>query len=133
MTQLLPFDKSTHPLRKHKKFSDFKKSQCVKWTVGKETRRISMLTWNYCTEYDVMHSYAVPVKWYILSLYFQCWETLVGQEIYRLVIMDFIFTLGATFCLEFLRRYLQLKPKLNWHVQIFISLMKPDILLRYIT
>ncbi|KAK3089832.1 hypothetical protein FSP39_006919 [Pinctada imbricata] len=34
----------------------------------------------------------------------ECWETLVGQEIYKLVIVDFIFTLGATFCLEFLRR-----------------------------
>lgn len=34
----------------------------------------------------------------------KCWETDVGNEIYRLVLVDFIFILGATFVLEFLRR-----------------------------
>ncbi|XP_078319410.1 transmembrane channel-like protein 7 isoform X1 [Crassostrea virginica] len=33
-----------------------------------------------------------------------CWETAVGSEIYRLVLVDFFFILGATFFLEFLRR-----------------------------
>ncbi|NWI58409.1 TMC5 protein, partial [Calyptomena viridis] len=34
----------------------------------------------------------------------QCWETLVGQDIYRLVIVDFIFCLLGSFFGEFLRR-----------------------------
>ncbi|ESO89005.1 hypothetical protein LOTGIDRAFT_228947 [Lottia gigantea] len=33
-----------------------------------------------------------------------CWETYVGEEIYRLVIVDFIFTLLVTFLFEFMRR-----------------------------
>lgn len=35
---------------------------------------------------------------------YSCWETAVGSEIYRLVLVDFFFILGATFFLEFLRR-----------------------------
>ncbi|NXM15920.1 TMC5 protein, partial [Ploceus nigricollis] len=34
----------------------------------------------------------------------QCWETLVGQDIYRLVVVDFIFCLLGSFFGEFLRR-----------------------------
>ncbi|NXO62921.1 TMC5 protein, partial [Phainopepla nitens] len=34
----------------------------------------------------------------------QCWETLVGQDIYRLVLVDFIFCLFGSFFGEFLRR-----------------------------
>ncbi|NXI77386.1 TMC5 protein, partial [Rhipidura dahli] len=34
----------------------------------------------------------------------QCWETLVGQDIYRLVLVDFIFCLIGSFFGEFLRR-----------------------------
>ncbi|XP_041364901.1 transmembrane channel-like protein 7 [Gigantopelta aegis] len=34
----------------------------------------------------------------------KCWETFMGEEIYRLVIVDFIFTLVVTFTFEFLRR-----------------------------
>ncbi|XP_074775252.1 transmembrane channel-like protein 5 [Athene noctua] len=34
----------------------------------------------------------------------QCWETLVGQDIYRLVLVDFIFCLLGSFFGEFLRR-----------------------------
>ncbi|XP_009952989.1 PREDICTED: transmembrane channel-like protein 5 [Leptosomus discolor] len=34
----------------------------------------------------------------------QCWETLVGQDIYRLVLADFIFCLLGSFFGEFLRR-----------------------------
>ncbi|NWZ47015.1 TMC5 protein, partial [Haliaeetus albicilla] len=34
----------------------------------------------------------------------QCWETLVGQDIYRLVVVDFMFCLLGSFFGEFLRR-----------------------------
>ncbi|KFQ17249.1 Transmembrane channel-like 5, partial [Merops nubicus] len=34
----------------------------------------------------------------------QCWETLVGQDIYRLLVVDFIFCLFGSFFGEFLRR-----------------------------
>uniref|UniRef100_A0A8C5U904 Transmembrane channel-like protein n=1 Tax=Malurus cyaneus samueli TaxID=2593467 RepID=A0A8C5U904_9PASS len=34
----------------------------------------------------------------------QCWETLVGQDVYRLVLVDFIFCLLGSFFGEFLRR-----------------------------
>lgn len=36
----------------------------------------------------------------------KCWETIMGQELYRLVIVDFIFTLFSTFFSEFVRRLL---------------------------
>ena len=35
---------------------------------------------------------------------FQCWETYVGQELYKLVIMDFIVVVAVTFGAEFPRR-----------------------------
>ncbi|XP_065540324.1 transmembrane channel-like protein 5 isoform X2 [Lathamus discolor] len=34
----------------------------------------------------------------------QCWETLVGQDIYRLIVVDFVFCLLGSFFGEFLRR-----------------------------
>uniref|UniRef100_A0A8B9FAF7 Transmembrane channel-like protein n=1 Tax=Amazona collaria TaxID=241587 RepID=A0A8B9FAF7_9PSIT len=34
----------------------------------------------------------------------QCWETLVGQDIYRLIVVDFLFCLLGSFFGEFLRR-----------------------------
>ncbi|NXQ54025.1 TMC5 protein, partial [Anthoscopus minutus] len=48
----------------------------------------------------------------------QCWETLVGQDIYRLVLVDFIFCLLGSFFGEFLRRIIGTK--------IFMSLGQPE-------
>ncbi|XP_050391672.1 transmembrane channel-like protein 5 isoform X1 [Patella vulgata] len=42
--------------------------------------------------------------WYGRSSRRMCWETFMGQEIYRLVIVDFIFTLLVTFLFEFVRK-----------------------------
>ena len=35
---------------------------------------------------------------------FQCWENFMGEQIYRLVIIDFVFLLLLTFISEFLRK-----------------------------
>uniref|UniRef100_A0A4W5M7Q3 Transmembrane channel-like protein n=1 Tax=Hucho hucho TaxID=62062 RepID=A0A4W5M7Q3_9TELE len=34
-----------------------------------------------------------------------CWESYVGQDVYRLVIVDFIFCLLGSFCGEYLYKY----------------------------
>jgi hypothetical protein len=33
----------------------------------------------------------------------QCWETLLGQEVYRLVVIDFLFAIVGTSLAEFVR------------------------------
>ncbi|XP_056359506.1 transmembrane channel-like protein 5 isoform X6 [Oenanthe melanoleuca] len=43
----------------------------------------------------------------------QCWETLVGQDLYRLVLVDFIFCLLGSFFGEFLRRIIGTTVCLN--------------------
>ncbi|NXK85767.1 TMC5 protein, partial [Formicarius rufipectus] len=48
----------------------------------------------------------------------QCWETLVGQDIYRLVLVDFIFCLLGSFFGEFLRRVIG--------TTVCVSLGKPE-------
>lgn len=54
----------------------------------------------------------------VTSSKIQCWETFVGQELYRLVVMDFIFILFDTFVGEFiwriiLEKKLQSKPEFD--------------------
>ncbi|NXW83459.1 TMC5 protein, partial [Alopecoenas beccarii] len=44
----------------------------------------------------------------------QCWETLVGQDIYRLVLVDFIFCLLGSFFGEFLRRIIGTAVCVSW-------------------
>ncbi|CAG5116998.1 unnamed protein product [Candidula unifasciata] len=41
----------------------------------------------------------------------KCWETFVGQELYRLTVMDMIFALLYSFFMEFIRRLCSLKWK----------------------
>jgi len=38
-----------------------------------------------------------------LDLSLQCWETSMGQEVYRLVIIDFLLAIVGTFLAEFCR------------------------------
>ncbi|NXU49481.1 TMC5 protein, partial [Turnix velox] len=44
----------------------------------------------------------------------QCWETLVGQDIYRLVVVDFIFCLLGSFFGEFLQRIIGTTVCTSW-------------------
>lgn len=39
-----------------------------------------------------------------LALWFQCWETQVGQEMYKLMIFDFIMILAVTIFVDFPRK-----------------------------
>lgn len=43
-------------------------------------------------------SYCISMSW------FQCWETQVGQEMYKLMIFDFIIILAVTLFVDFPRK-----------------------------
>ncbi|CAB1350313.1 unnamed protein product [Coregonus sp. 'balchen'] len=47
---------------------------------------------------------------YLCQHNLQCWESYVGQDVYRLVIVDFIFCLLGSFCGEYLYKCVGVKP-----------------------
>ncbi|XP_062930591.1 transmembrane channel-like protein 7 isoform X1 [Mobula hypostoma] len=41
------------------------------------------------------------------NIHYQCWETKIGQEMYKLFLFDFLASVGVIFCLELPRKFLE--------------------------
>lgn len=59
------------------------------------------------------------------SAIIRCWETYVGQQVYKLVILDFIVVLGTTFLLDFPRKLIV--SKCNCKLTKLVGLQEFDI------
>lgn len=83
------------------------------------------LFWFHSSEADVLLS---------LKCFPQCWESMVGQALYRLVFFDFLFLMLGSFFGEFLRKWVYCFFKANkvqpffflLQTEFIVSLLQPD-------
>ncbi len=48
------------------------------------------------------------LDWLVLL---QCWETYVGQQFYKLAVLDFFVIIGVTFLVQYPRKYVSIKNR----------------------